>query len=76
MCVLGAEGGQRGIRSSATGAIGSCEPPCGCWTLSLGPLQEQEELLTVQPIRSLGAQDLGSRLIPNLTQHFFLPDFL
>lgn len=51
MCVLGAEGGQRGIRSSATGAIGSCEPPCGCWTLSLGPLQEQEELLTVQPIR-------------------------
>jgi hypothetical protein len=28
---------------------GGHEPPCGCWELSLRPLQEQQVLLTTQP---------------------------
>jgi hypothetical protein len=26
-----------------------CEPPCGCWELNSGPLEEQLALLTVEP---------------------------
>jgi hypothetical protein len=26
-----------------------CEPPCGCWELNSGPLQEQSLLLTTEP---------------------------
>ena len=26
-----------------------CEPPCGCWELNLGPLEEQSVLLTTEP---------------------------
>jgi hypothetical protein len=26
-----------------------CEPPCGCWELNLGPLEEQLVLLTAEP---------------------------
>jgi hypothetical protein len=26
-----------------------CEPPCGCWDLNLGPLEEQSVLLTPEP---------------------------
>jgi hypothetical protein len=26
-----------------------CEPPCGCWDLDLGPLEEQSVLLTAEP---------------------------
>jgi hypothetical protein len=26
-----------------------CEPPCGCWDLNLGPLEEQLVLLTAEP---------------------------
>ena len=26
-----------------------CEPPCGCWELNSGPLQEQSVLLTTEP---------------------------
>jgi hypothetical protein len=28
-----------------------CEPPCGCWDLNLGPLEEQSALLTTEPSR-------------------------
>ena len=27
----------------------SCELPCGCWELNLGPLEEQLELFTTEP---------------------------
>jgi len=27
-----------------------CEPPCGCWELNSGPLEEQPVLLTTEPI--------------------------
>jgi hypothetical protein len=26
-----------------------CEPPCGCWDLNSGPLEEQSMLLTAEP---------------------------
>jgi hypothetical protein len=26
-----------------------CEPPCGCWELNSGPLEEQSVLLTPEP---------------------------
>jgi hypothetical protein len=26
-----------------------CEPPCGCWNLNSGPLEEQSVLLTAEP---------------------------
>ena len=26
-----------------------CEPPCGCWELNPGPLEEQSLLLTSEP---------------------------
>ena len=32
-----------------------CEPPCGCWELNSGPLEEQTMLLTTEP--SLQPQD-------------------
>jgi hypothetical protein len=32
-----------------------CEPPCGCWELNSGPLEEQSVLLTTEP--SLQPQD-------------------
>ena len=32
-----------------TGVIDSCELPCGCWELNLGPLQEQQGLLAASP---------------------------
>jgi hypothetical protein len=29
--------------------IDGCKPPCGCWKLNLGPLEEQSVLLTTEP---------------------------
>jgi hypothetical protein len=29
--------------------IGGCEPPCGCWELNSGPLEEQPVYLTSEP---------------------------
>jgi hypothetical protein len=29
--------------------IGGCEPPCGCWELNSGPLEEPLVLLTAEP---------------------------
>ena len=26
-----------------------CEPPCGCWELNTGPLEEKSVLLTAEP---------------------------
>ena len=34
---------EEGIRSDG------CEPPCGCWELNSGPLEEQPVLLTAKP---------------------------
>jgi hypothetical protein len=29
--------------------MGGCEPPCGCWDLNLGPLEEQSMFLPAEP---------------------------
>jgi hypothetical protein len=29
--------------------IDGCEPPCGCWDLNSGPLEELSVLLTAEP---------------------------
>jgi hypothetical protein len=29
-----------------------CKPPCGCWELDLGPLEEQPVLLTAEHLSS------------------------
>lgn len=31
-----------------------CEPPCECYELDLGPLQEDQVLLTTEPLSSPG----------------------
>jgi hypothetical protein len=31
-----------------------CEPPCGCWELNSGPLEEQSVLLPAEPSRQPG----------------------
>jgi hypothetical protein len=31
--------------------MGSCKPPCGCWDLNSGPLEEQSVLLPDEPSR-------------------------
>jgi len=30
-----------------------CEPPCGCWELNSGPVEEQSVLLTAEPAQKL-----------------------
>ena len=38
-----------GQKRSADLITDGCEPPCGCWELNLGPLEEQSVLLTSEP---------------------------
>jgi hypothetical protein len=38
----------RGMRSLGPGTMDGCEPPCGCWELDQGPLQEQQELVNTE----------------------------
>ena len=46
MCVstLSSDTPEEGIRYHY-----GCEPPCGCWDLNSGPLEEQSVLLTTEP---------------------------
>ena len=39
---------EKGVGSSGTGVTDGCEPPCKCWELNLGPLQEQQVFLTTK----------------------------
>lgn len=50
-CMFGAWGVRKGHQFPGTGVSGGCEP-CelhGYWELNLGPLQEQQMLLTAEP---------------------------
>ena len=40
---------EKGIGSPGTGVTDSYELSCGCWELTLDPLEEQPELLTSEP---------------------------
>ena len=44
---------EEGIRSDEAGIIGGWEPWCGHWELNLGPLEEQQVLLTTEPSHRL-----------------------
>jgi hypothetical protein len=48
MWALGMEA-EEGVRTPGTGVTDAREPPSGCWELNPGPLQEQLELLSVEP---------------------------
>jgi hypothetical protein len=39
--------------------IDGCEPPCGCWDLNSGPLEEQSVLLTAEPCLQRSLQPLN-----------------
>lgn len=43
-------GEKRTTRPPEFGVMDSCEEACGCWKLNLGPLQEQQALLTMEAI--------------------------
>jgi hypothetical protein len=43
--LLSSDAPEEGIGFHADG----CEPPCGCWELNSGPLEEQSVLLTAEP---------------------------
>ena len=38
-----------------------CEPPCGCWELNSGPLEEQAMLLTSEPSLQPWEKDFWNR---------------
>lgn len=40
---------EKGIRYPGTEVTDSCELPDGCWEVNLGPLPEQQLLLTAKP---------------------------
>ncbi|EDL00481.1 mCG113792, isoform CRA_a, partial [Mus musculus] len=40
---------RRGLRVAGIAEIDGCELPCRCWELNLGPLEEQQVLLTTEP---------------------------
>jgi hypothetical protein len=42
-----------------------CKPPCGCWELNSGPLEEQSVLLTAEPSLQPSFQALGSQAADN-----------
>jgi hypothetical protein len=44
---------ERDIESPGTGVTGSCELPCVCWELNLGPLEHQPVLSTMEPFLQL-----------------------
>ena len=50
-----------------------CEPPCGCWELNSGPLEEQSVLLITEPSLQPNTQVLGSNpqaSTPDITPFF------
>jgi hypothetical protein len=53
------EKGGTGLQILGVRVIGSCEPPCECWELNLGPLEEYTLLLTTEP-SSLQPPESGS----------------
>jgi len=46
-----------------------CEPPCGCWELNSGPLEEQSVLLTAEPSLQPNMQIYFYQLILSFRRH-------
>lgn len=53
------------IKSPGTGVIDGCEPPCECWKLNLGLLQEQEMLQTLSHLSSVPLPIFVSKVLLN-----------
>jgi hypothetical protein len=60
-----------GIRLPETGVTDSCELPCGCWELYLGPLEEQPVLLTAEPSLQAPRILLSFYTMRNITISFY-----
>jgi hypothetical protein len=41
VCMQFLQRSEEGVTSPGTGVTDVCKPPCGCWELNLGPLEEQ-----------------------------------
>ena len=48
MCTESPCSPEEGAESPGTGVKGGCELTCACWEPNLGPLQEQQMLLTTE----------------------------
>lgn len=48
MCAWYLWGPEEGIRSLGIGVTDGCKPPCGCWKLNLGSLEEKSVVLTAK----------------------------
>jgi hypothetical protein len=46
--LLSSDTPREGIIGSYYSITGGCQPPCGCWELNSGPLEEQSVLLTAE----------------------------
>ena len=53
------------VRPLGTGAVDSCELPCRCWDLNLGPLEEQPVFWMAEP--ALLSPELTSVGAPHYT---------
>jgi hypothetical protein len=72
MCISALSVCKPACQKKDSGHIDDCEPPCGCWELNSGPLQEQPVFLTTEPSLqpSLALLYLGW-LLPEAT-HLYL----
>ena len=58
---------KRGHWILRTGVMNDCEPPCGCWELNPGPLQDQPVLLTSEPsVHSQPSLSVTNFLLPEI----------
>jgi hypothetical protein len=52
---------------------GGCEPPCGCWNLNSGPLEEQSVFLPAEPSHQLYLFFFQILLLMMVLKHFNFP---
>lgn len=68
-CMSGAHGNWNGaLDPLQLGVTDSCAPPCGCWELDLGTLEDQTVCLTAEPsLQPLRGDVLKSRPYPQFS---------
>lgn len=49
MCAWSLKRPEEGLRSPGTVLQDDCKPPCRCWKLNLGTLEEQQVFITAEP---------------------------
>lgn len=71
-CVWCLQRSEESIRFLGTGVMDGSEPPCGCWEVNPGPLQEQQTFSPTEPsfqpciqnVRELTMCEMAMRLLP------------